>query len=192
VTAVKEGQAVITVETFNGKKAELQVTVKTEIAAKEVKIPVKKLILGAGESYTLKASVLPQNATDQTLTYKTSNNKATVSAKGKIKAKKTGTCTITAKSASGAYAKVLVKVRKAPAKIALNASKKTLKKGRTFQIKVKLPENTASRKLTYSSSKKAVASVSSAGKITAKKKGSAVITVKTFNKKKARLKLTVK
>ncbi len=192
VKAVKEGQAVITVETFNGKKAELQVTVKTEIAVKEVKIPVKKLILGAGESYTLKASVLPQNATDQTLTYKTSNNKVTVSAKGKIKAKKTGTCTITAKSASGAYAKVLVKVRKAPAKIALNASKKTLKKGRTFQIKVKLPENTASRKLTYSSSKKAVASVSSTGKITAKKKGSAVITVKTFNKKKARLKLTVK
>ncbi|NBH13386.1 hypothetical protein D3Z36_04145 [Lachnospiraceae bacterium] len=192
VTAAKEGKAVITVETFNGRKAELQVTVKKEIAVKEVKVPVKKLIMGAGETCALGASVLPQDATNRTLSYETSNNKVTVSAKGKIKAKKVGTSRITVRAANGKYAKILVKVRKAPAKITLNASKKTLKKGKTFQIKIKLPDNTASRKITYSSSKKAVASVSSTGKITAKKRGKAVITVKTFNNKKARLKITVK
>ena len=46
--------------------------------------------------------------------------------------------------------------------------------------------------MTYKSSKKSVASVSSSGKITAKKKGKAVITVKTYNGKKAKLTVTVK
>ncbi|MCI8489400.1 MAG: hypothetical protein HFJ04_03995 [Lachnospiraceae bacterium] len=74
----------------------------------------------------------------------------------------------------------------------LNAQKKKLKAGKKFQIKAKLPKGTASYKLTYTSSKKSVASVSKTGKVTAKKKGTAVITVKTYNGKKASLKLTVK
>ena len=67
-----------------------------------------------------------------------------------------------------------------------------MKKGKTFQIKVKLPKKTASNKITYTSSKKKIASVSSKGKIKALKKGKAVITVKTFNGKKAKITITVK
>ncbi len=192
VTAGKEGKAVITVETFNGKKAELQVTVKSEIAVNEVWIPVKKLTLGAGESCKLGAFVLPQNATDQTLVYETSNNKVTVSADGKIKAKKTGTCRITVRAASGKSAKVIVSVKKAPKKITLNAAKKTLKRGRHFTVKVRFSRNTASHRITYSSNRKSVASVNAKGRITAKRKGKAVITAKTFNGKKAKIRITVK
>ncbi len=83
-------------------------------------------------------------------------------------------------------------VKRAPKKITLNASEKTLKAGKKFQIKPALPKNTASRKITYVSNKKSVASVSQKGKVTAKKKGSAVITVKTFNGQNAKLKIIVK
>ena len=54
------------------------------------------------------------------------------------------------------------------------------------------PENgIAKSKITYSSSNKKVATVNSSGVITAKKKGTATITVKTANGKKAKLKIKV-
>ncbi len=192
VTARKNGTAVITVGTFNGKKAEVKIRVQTDIAVEQVKIPVKKLILGVGESCKVNASVLPRNASNKKLSYTISNRKVKVTSAGKIQARKTGTCIITIRAGNGKSAKVIVKVKKAPKKITLNASKKILKAGRRFRIKAFLPSNTASRKITYASNKPSVASVSSKGMVTAKKKGKAVITVKTFNKKKAVLKITVK
>ena len=67
-----------------------------------------------------------------------------------------------------------------------------MKKGKTFRIKVKFPKNTYSYKLTYSSNKKKVATVSTKGIVKAKKKGKATITVKTYNGKKAKVTITVK
>ena len=47
-------------------------------------------------------------------------------------------------------------------------------------------------KVTYSSNKKSVATVSKSGVIKGVKKGTAVITVKTYNKKTAKIKVRVK
>ncbi len=163
-----------------------------DIAVTEVAVEEEKLTFGAGEKYKLNASVIPGNASDKTLKFAASGVAATVDAAGSITAKKPGTAYITVSSANGKKAVVTVIVKKAPKKITLKTTKKTLKAGKTFRIKVKLPKNTASRKITYSSSKKSVADVSSDGVITAKKRGTTTITVKTFNGKKAKLKLTVK
>ena len=112
---------------------------------------------------------------------------------GKLTAKKAGkkAVTITAK-VDGVSLTCKVTVKNAPKKISLNAKSKTLKKGKTFKIKVKFPKNTASNKLTYKSSNRKVAKVDTTGKVKAVKKGKATITVTTFNKKKAKLKITVK
>ena len=163
-----------------------------DIAVTEVAVEEEKLTFGAGEKYKLNASVIPGNASDKTLKFAASGAAATVDAAGNITAKKPGTAYITVSSANGKKAVITVIVKKAPKKITLKTTKKTLKAGKTFRIKVKLPKNTASRKITYSSSKKSVADVSSDGVITAKKRGTTTITVKTFNGKKAKLKLTVK
>lgn len=103
--------------------------------------------------------------------YTSSNNKvATVSADGKITAKKAGTATVSAKAGNvTANYKVTVK------NPTLNITKKTLKKGKSFTLKV----TGAIGKVKYSTSKKAVAAVNSKGKVTARKKGKAVISVKT-------------
>ena len=192
VAAKKTGSAIITVKTFNGKTANLKISVKKDVAVTKVKVSEKKLVLGVGESYTLQTSVLPKNATNKKLTYHASNKKASVTSKGKITAKRTGICKITVKASNVKKAIVQVHVKRAPKKITLNASEKTLKAGKKFQIKPALPKNTASRKITYVSNKKSVASVSQKGKVTAKKKGAAVITVKTFNGQNAKLKIIVK
>lgn len=82
-----------------------------------------------------------------------------------------------------------------PKKITLNATKKTLKKGATFQIKASFtPENCRNKSLTYRSTKPSVATVSSTGKVTAKKKGTCYIYVrcKSYTNVYKRCKITVK
>ena len=126
------------------------------------------------------------------LTYKTSNNKVTVNMFGKITAKKTGSCQITVSSSNNKKAVVTVTVKKKPGRINLNQKSKTLKVGKQFQIKPKLPKGTASYQITYTSKKKSVAAVSQTGKVIAKKKGTTVITVRTYNGKKATIRIRVK
>lgn len=71
-------------------------------------------------------------------------------------------------------------------KIQLNKSKITLKVGKKLTLKATIePENAAYEKITFTSSKKAVATVNSKGVVTAKKTGIATITVKAGNKKAA-------
>ncbi len=167
-------------------------TTKRKQLVTGIKINVKKLTLGVGETYTLKASALPANAANKKLRYSASNKKITVNSKGKVTAKKTGSAKITVKSSNGKKATVQVTIKKKPTKIKLNAKTKTIRVGWKFQIKAKFPKGTASNKLTYTSSRRAVASVSSTGKVTARKKGTAIITVKTYNRKKAQMKIIVK
>ena len=151
----------------------------------------KKLTLGQKEKLTLKATVKPAKAS-QKVTWKSSKKSIVEVKNGKITAKKPGKAVITVTTKNNKKAKCTITVKKAPKKISLNAKKKTLKKGKTFRIKVKFPKNTYSNKLTYTSNKNKIATVSSKGVVKAKKKGSAVITVKTFNGKKAKLSIKVK
>ncbi len=157
-----------------------------------VSASINKIKIGVGESYRLETSVTPADAVNQTLIFTSSNKNVTVNKDGIIKGKKAGTSWIMVSSENGKTARVKVDVKKAPKRVWLNETVKRLKKGRTFQIKVKLPKKTASHKITFTSNKKSVAAVSATGKVRALKKGSAVITVKTFNGKKAKLKVRVK
>lgn len=162
-----------------------------ETAVTCISLNAKKIVMGVKEKATLKATVTGAGK-GQKVTWKSDKTKiVTVSNAGKLTAKKAGTATITA-TAYGKSVSCKVTVKAAPKKIRLNAKSKSLKKGKTFQIKASIPKNTASYKITYSTSKKSVATVSSTGKVMAKKKGKATITVKTFNGKKATLKITVK
>ncbi len=71
---------------------------------------------------------------------------------------------------------------------AISAKSVTITKGFTYKLSVK----DAGGKVTWSSNKKSVASVDSKGKVTAKKKGTAVITAKTAGGAKLTCKVKVK
>lgn len=75
----------------------------------------------------------------------------------------------------------------ATSKVKISKSKATITKGKTLQLKVKGTK----KKVKWSSSKKAVATVNKKGKVTAKKAGKVTITAK-IGKKKYRCKITVK
>lgn len=187
----KEGTAVITVTLASGKTAKVTVTVKMIRTTKLTKVP-KTLSLTTGKKYTLKPVVTPSNSQEK-VTYKSSNTKiATVSSTGVITAKKVGKVTITVQSGKQ-KATVTLTVKKAPALKAIKnvPPKKTITKGKTYTLKPQLYPSGAIAKITYTSSNKSVATVDSKGKITAKKKGTAVITVKA-GKVTAKCKVTVK
>lgn len=132
--------------------------------------------------YVGKTTTLKITGTSKKITWSSSNKKvATVSSKGKVTAKKKGTATITAKVNGKSYkCKVTVK------NPYLNATKKSLEIGKTYTLKL-----TGATAKKYTSSKKSVATVSSKGKITAVKAGTATITCTDSNKKTYKCKITV-
>lgn len=85
-----------------------------------------------------------------------------------------------------------VQLQVVPTSVALNKTTLTLDIGKTSNLRATVyPSNASNKKCTWSSSNTSVATVDSNGKVTAKKAGTATITVKTSNGKTATCKVTV-
>ncbi len=167
------------------------VTTETAIPATEAPDVIKNsktsITLGVGET----VKITMDGA--ETVTYETSNSKIlTVTKNGVVTAKKVGKAKIVATDEKGNTKTCTITVKKAPKKVKVNFTKKTMKKGKKATIKVSFAKGYYSNKNTFKSSNKKVATVNSKGVITAKKKGTCKITVKTFNGKKAVIKIIVK
>lgn len=157
-----------------------------KVPVTSVKLNKKKASIAVGEKTKLVAKVAPSNATNQKLKWTTSDaSVAKVTSTGVVTGLKKGTATITAMSTDGSkvYAKATVTVKEVKVKkITVSTSKVTLAKGKTKQLKVTVaPSNATDKTVTYKSSNKKAATVSKTGKITAKAKGRAIITVKASN-----------
>lgn len=160
-----------------------------------VKLNATSLPLQVKKSTTV-LKIKEYSTGDAVASWSSSNKKvATVNARtGKITARKTGKTTITVTMQSGATAKCLIKVQKGKVKTKkLNVGKTaiTLKKGEKYRITWEKQPLTSSEKVTFQSTKKKIAAVSGKGVITAKKKGTTYITVKSGSKKR-KIKVTVK
>ncbi|MCR5652324.1 MAG: Ig-like domain-containing protein [Ruminococcus sp.] len=142
----------------------------------------KPVTLNYKESLYVKGFYDIDMSTDESVSYSSSNIKvAKVSSSGRITGVKKGTATITAK-AGNVTAKYKITVNNPY----LSVNSKVLKKGKSFKLMV-----FGAIDVKFSSNKKSVATVNSSGKITAKKKGAAVITVKA-NGVTLKCKVTVK
>ena len=146
-----------------------------------------EVTLGVGQQYKIKKKGLGKN-----LSFKSSKPKvAEVTAKGVVTAKKKGVAVVTCRSGRKEVGRWKVTVKAAPKKVSLNVKQLTMGRGEQVQLAAKTTKNTATR-LTWQSSKKSVASVSADGLVTARRKGTATVTVKTHNGKQASVEVTVK
>ena len=146
------------------------------------------LVLYTGGSETLKATVAPANATFKYVTWKSSNPAvATVDANGKVTAKSLGMADITVTTKDGGYtATCRVGVQRRPAGdvsvtgVTLNKTTLTLSKGASETLTATVaPTNATNKKVTWTSSDPAVATVYASGKVTGVANGTATITVTT-------------
>lgn len=191
----KKGSAVVTVTLASKKTASFKVTVqKAAVKTTKITTTTKSLTLAKGATYKKLASsitVTPVTSKEK-VTYSSSNKKvATVSSKGVIKAKKAGTAKITIKSGNK---KTVVTVKVTGVKttnLSGVPAAKNVSKGKSFKIKaIATPKNT-DEKITFKSSNKKVATVTSKGVVKGLKKGTATITVQSGSKKMT-CKVTVK
>ena len=147
-------------------------TEPTEVKVSSIKLNDTSKTLYNGKSTTLKATVFPTNATNKSLTCKSSNTKvATVDKNGKVKALKVGNAIITATSTDGSNvsAQCKIKVVQRVTKIKLNKSIINLsKKGKTAKLKATVyPNNAYDKSVNWTSNNKKVAKVDKNGKIKA-------------------------
>ncbi len=190
ITAKKVGTAVITAKTFNGKNTTCKVTVVP--APTSVNIVLSSITLGVKESHKLSVKTAPSNASTAR-TFTSSDKKiVTVDSSGKITAIKAGTAKITVKTYNKKSDTITVTVKAAPTSVKLNITSKTLSKGGKATLSSSVNSGAASYLRSYSSNKTSVATVDSKGVVTAKAKGTAVVTVKTYNGFSAKCTITVK
>ena len=164
----------------------------TETVGKVSQIPVKgvtldktTLELTAGAVGQLTATFTPEDATDQTVTWSSSNSGVvTVDQNGTLEAVAAGTATITVKTTDGGYTatcKVTVKPV-AVTEVLLDKSSVTMKVGDMLVLSATVqPENVSDKAITWSSSAPSVVKVEN-GKLTALAEGSATITAKCGEK----------
>ena len=119
VTALAEGTADITVSGGNNVSATCKVTVspdeEVEIEAESITLSTVSADMLIGESLTLTATILPENTTDKTVTWSSSESSiAGVDDNGTVTAVSAGTAVITATTVNGRTAECTVTVQAAP------------------------------------------------------------------------------
>lgn len=213
VTGIASGKVTITVQSLDSKrKATYTLTVK-KVDVLDVKLSESKKTLIVGDTFQLKATVTPSNATSKDILWKSSNTKvAKVDKNGNVTIIGSGKCTISATSGT-ITEKCNITVKPAPTptpkptkipkptlsptptttpkpsevtidKITMPSSaKRTI--GETIKLNVIIsPTNATNQTLVWSSTNTAVATVVD-GVVTCLSEGNATIIATTENGKKA-------
>ena len=204
LNAKKIGKATITLTAFPSEPAESEkgftATCEVEVTADGANVPVERvtiapgtLSLEEGKTDQLSATILPANATNTKVDWKSKNESvARVSQDGVVTAVAAGTAVITA-SADGISAECTVTVTSPAKSVRLDKDTLTLSVGgaETLTASVK-PDSLTDKSVTWSTSDAAVATVAN-GVVTAKAPGTATITaaLKTDNTIKATCQVTV-
>ena len=195
VTPVKLGTCYITASSIvSGVEKKVELTVGKLSEKLEINCQAPDLI--EGQKVRLIATVLPEDATDKTAKWTSSDDSvAAVDANGVVTALKAGKVKITATASdgSGATASVDMNVFSKITGISLSESAKTVEFGENFSLEATVKPSTAYDKtVSFKSSDESVATVDDEGKVTTLKTGSAVITATTADGKfSAEITLTV-
>lgn len=187
VTANSVGEANIIATTLNGKTATCKVkVVYGEVKVTSVNIAKENVSVQVARSVEIVATVLPENATDKSLIWVSSDNDVvTVDDNGAIVGVKEGTAKVTATSVDGGLSDsinvIVVSVKVSSVKINENLSTEEeiyLESGKTFALTLNIyPIDAKNKNVVWASSNNNVATVDENGVVTTIKDGVAYITV---------------
>ncbi len=184
VTAVRSGKATVTAKAYNGVFAQCRVQVKK--APDSVSLPLKKLEIAAGDTYTLSA-VLPKGTASR-ITYVSSEPEVLeIDSAGNVRTFDPGTVTVKAKTFNGKVARCKVKIVPPPERYALNVTDLKLGLGESFALE----PNVISYHTTVSVSRPEILSLSERFEITAKKLGKTTLKFKNYDGRTAKVKVKV-
>ena len=181
IQAKKVGEALVRAEAADGSgiTAECKVVVKPRLVQAIALNATQKEVI-VGDSFTLTATLSPENATNRNVIWKlVSGDAISLSNTGVIQAKKVGEALVRAEAADGsgitAECKVVVKPRLVQT-ISLNSTKKDLLVGESFALTATvMPENATNRNVIWKLVSGDAISLSNTGVIQAKKVGEALV-----------------
>ena len=188
----KDGKVTITCAALDGSG----VTASCVISVIRLQLNKENLDMYIGQTFTLEGEIGKANVD---CSFKSSNSKVvSVDKKGKLTAKKAGSAKISVTASKNrGTATCVVTVHPKPTKVSIKqGASKTLNIGDSLALSITYAPKNALAKVTWSSSNKKVAKVSSAGKVTAIKEGTATISAKVSGMKKGgsstqKIKITV-
>ena len=154
-------------------------TTKPPTRVTSIKISPTKITLYTGVTKKFVATIVPSNASNTKVTWKSSNTKiATVSTSGSVKGIAPGSVTIQVKSVDGTHiANSKLTVLQKVIGVKINITKATIKVKANKQLKaIVAPSNATNKKVTWMSSNKKVATVSASGVVTGLAPGKVTIT----------------
>lgn len=145
------------------------------------------LTLKVNEVATLVATVLPDNATDKTIEWTSSDNDVVEVARGRLLAHKAGDAVITAtaKDGQGAKATVTVKVIVEAESVEVSGEKHVAINGTVTFAATVAPENATDKTVTWTTDNDKIATVDKNGVLTGVAEGKVVVTATTANGKTA-------
>lgn len=203
VTPVKAGSVIISciaadgygtvgTKTINVEDIPDAQSITLEVVGKDVSSGT--MSVEVGEKLTLLPTILPENA-PQDVQY-TVFPAGSVEISGNVlTAKAPGTATIIATASTGknVTAYLMVTVEVSAIVVTVSVAKNPLDVGETTLVQATvLPSDATNKTVTWSSSDKTVATVSSSGKVTAVAPGQTIISAKTVNGKKGSVTITVR
>ena len=187
VSALKAGKVIISATTENEIVATCEIIVSDKVIdVTSVSLNLIEINLKIGSKTTLIATVLPTNATNQDVTWKSSNNLVATVEDGVVEAISKGTATITA-TAGDCSATALVTVLEDDGTIqvenvTLNVEVLSLKLNDEFNLEaIVSPAEATNQEVNFKSTNVDVATVSSEGLIKAVGAGSTIITASCSN-----------
>ena len=193
IQGLKEGECILTA-TIAAKEGVHEAY--TSICRVRVYIPVERItitpsrkVLQIGESFTLQATVFPQNASTQSVRWDVSADHriAAINVAGGITGRTVGVCFVTVRSeetGSVVEGRCIVEVVSAPpvavTGVTLDNTTLSLQAGASARLKATVaPANASNKAVRWSSSAPNIAEVDKTGMVTAKTEGTATITVTT-------------
>lgn len=184
-------------ETTTREYALSYVTGKEPVKVTGISLRPDELTLGIGDTYTLAATVTPDNASVQEVTWKSSDKSvAEVDDEGRVEAVGKGSCTITATTVDGSYkatCRVTVTDEGQIEGIHFQNPEVNIPVHTTLRLEVTTtPSNILNTNLRWGTSSREVVSITQDGVITGNSPGTATITVRTEDGKyEATCKVTV-
>ena len=180
ITALAVGTTTITASCQDVSASfELQVGEEedTTIPVSDIEIGSHESEVKVGETLSISATVLPADATNSTITYKSSDEGiATVNSTGEVQGISKGNVIIYV-TAENITKEVSLTVKVPTTGLSVNNDYLILKKGNTFQLSASVTPAEANQVVTYRSMDEDIATVSDSGLVSAKKIGNTTIMV---------------
>lgn len=193
ITALAEGESTIYVINDNGIKSN-EILVHSIVKIKEITLSKETLEIDVGKSETLLATIMPENATNKNLIWKSSNEDiAKVDENGNVIGNNVGECIVSVSSEDeNLVAECKIKVNAIQINsLSLDENNVTLGVGQEYLLIGSVsPSNATYKTFTWSSSNSDVLTVNN-GKIKAISEGNAVVTITSRNGKIASCNFTV-